>query len=210
MNPISSLSFYDSLNKLVVGILVVHLLIPSPSKVWDNPIFYIVAFVVGIFYQSLVRQSTLCLTNNLCMIRKAYKVFCVKHPEEIVLLKNEDDYLTAYYTVAKNGLLMNIPTLEALENFMRNMFFILIFYLVALLAQCPNVVSILKFLGCGCGIAIALALSILFTIKIWYCTQLKIHELVWEGSYYIKKIEKIEQEENEEDTNFDIAGDNNS
>lgn len=207
MNPISSLSFYDSLNKLVVGILVVHLLIPSPSKVWDNPIFYIVAFVVGIFYQSLVRQSTLCLTNNSRMIRKARKVFHKKHPKRITSLCNKDDYLTAYYTIAKNGLLMNIPTLEALENFMRNMFFILIFYLVALLAQCPNVVSILKFLGCECGIAIALALAILFTIKIWYCTQIKIHELVWEGNYYIKKFER---KENEEDTNFDIAGDNNS
>lgn len=207
MNPISSLSFYDSLNKLVVGILVVHLLIPSPSKAWDNPIFYIVAFVVGIFYQSLVRQSTLCLTNNSRMIRKARKVFHKKHPKRITSLCNKDDYLTAYYTIAKNGLLMNIPTLEALENFMRNMFFILIFYLVALLAQCPNVVSILKFLGCECGIAIALALSILFTIKIWYCTQIKIHELVWEGNYYIKK---FEHKENEEDTNFDIAGDNNS
>lgn len=185
MNTITGFTFYDSLNKLTVGTLLL-LLIGGMigEKAETNILFFVTAFIIGIFYQTIIKCLTPFLTNNLHMIKKAH---------ENVILKNKyitkDDYLEAYYNVVKNGFLMNIPTLEAHENFLRNIWLICLMYLIAVLADCcQSSISEIICQYSKCAIAMFLLLLIVFIPFVWYKIQMKIFELVWEGDYYAKRL----------------------
>ena len=195
MNTITGFTFYDSLNKLTVGTLLL-LLVGGMigEKAETNIMFFVTAFIIGIFYQTIIKCLTPFLTNNLHMIKKAH---------ENVILKNKyiykddyqkasydtDDYLEAYYNVVKNGFLMNIPTLEAHENFLRNIWLICLMYLIAVLADCcQSSISEIICQYSKCAIAMFLLLLIVFIPFVWYKIQMKIYELVWEGDCYAKKL----------------------
>lgn len=185
MNTITGFTFYDSLNKLTVGTLLL-LLVGGMigEKAETNILFFVTAFIIGIFYQTFIKDRTRFLTNNLHMIKKAH---------ENVILKNnyitKDDYLKAYYNVVKNGFLMNIPTLEAHENFLRNIWLICLLYLITVLADCcQSSISEIICQYSKCAIAMFLLLLIVFIPFVWYKIQIKIYELVWEGDYYAKKL----------------------
>lgn len=185
MNTITGFTFYDSLNKLTVGTLLL-LLVGGMigEKAETNILFFVTAFIIGIFYQTFIKNITRFLTNNLHMIKKAH---------ENVILKNnyitEDDYLEAYYNVVKNGFLMNIPTLDAHENFLRNIWLICLMYLIAVLADCcQSSISEIICQYSKCAIAMFLLLLIVFIPFVWYKIQMKIFELVWEGDYYAKRL----------------------
>lgn len=195
MNTITGFTFYDSLNKLTVGTLLL-LLVGGMigEKAETNILFFVTAFIIGIFYQTFIKGLTPFLTNNLHMIKKAH---------ENVILKNKyitkddyqkasydtDDYLKAYYNVVKNGFLMNIPTLEAHENFLRNIWLICLLYLITVLADCcQSSISEIICQYSKCAIAMFLLLLIVFIPFVWYKIQMKIFELVWEGDYYANKL----------------------
>ena len=184
MNTITGFTFYDSLNKLTVGTLLLLLLGGIiGEKAETNILFFVTAFIIGIFYQTFIKNITRFLTNNLPMIKKAH---------ENVILKNKyitkDDYLEAYYNVVKNGFLMNIPTLEAHENFLRNIWLICLMYLISVLADCcQSSISEIICQYSKCAIAMFLLLLIVFIPFVWYKIQMKIYELVWEGDCYAKK-----------------------
>ena len=108
MNTITGFTFYDSLNKLTVGTLLLLLLGGMiGEKAETNILFFVTAFIIGIFYQTIIKDRTRFLTNNFHMIKKAH---------ENVILKNKyiykddyqkasydtDDYLKAYYNVANH------------------------------------------------------------------------------------------------------------
>lgn len=185
MNTITGFTFYDSLNKLTVGTLLLLLVGGmTGEKAETNILFFVTAFIIGIFYQTIIKCLTPFLTNNLHMIKKAH---------ENVILKNKyitkDDYLEAYYNVVKNGFLMNIPTLEAHENFLRNIWLICLMYLIAVLADCcQSSISEIICQYSKCAIAMFLLLLIVFIPFVWYKIQMKIFELVWEGDYYAKRL----------------------
>lgn len=195
MNTITGFTFYDSLNKLTVGTLLLLLLGGMiGEKAETNILFFVTAFIIGIFYQTFIKDRTRFLTNNLHMIKKAH---------ENVILKNKyitkddyqkasydtDDYLKAYYNVVKNGFLMNIPTLEAHENFLRNIWLICLMYLIAVLADCcQSSISEIICQYSRCTIAMFLLILIVFIPFVWYKIQMKIYELVWEGDCYAKKL----------------------
>lgn len=184
MNTITGFTFYDSLNKLTVGTL---LLLLTGTRMGENAestiLFFVTAFIIGIFYQTIIKCITYFLTNNLHMIKKAH---------ENVILKNnyitEDDYLKAYYNVVKNGFLMNIPTLEAHENFLRNLWPICLMYLIAVLADCCQCFIGEIICQSKCATAMFLLLLIVFIPFVWYRIQMKIFELVWEGDYYAERL----------------------
>lgn len=184
METITGSSFYDSLNKLTVGTLLL-LLVGGMigEKAETNILFFVLAFGIGIFYQTIIKGLTPFLTNNLHMIKKAH---------ENVILKNnyitKDDYLKAYYNVVKNGFLMNIPTLEAHENFLRNLWLICLMYLIAILADCCQCFIGEIICQSKCAIAMFLLFLIVFIPFVWYRIQMKIFELVWEGDYYANKL----------------------
>ena len=185
MNTITGFTFYDSLNKLTVGTLLLLLVGGmTGEKAETNILFFVTAFIIGIFYQTIIKCLTPFLTNNLHMIKKAH---------ENVILKNKyitkGDYLEAYYNVVKNGFLMNIPTLEAHENFLRNIWLICLMYLIAVLADCcQSSISEIICQYSKCAIAMFLLLLIVFIPFVWYKIQMKIFELVWEGDYYAKRL----------------------
>lgn len=185
MNTITGFTFYDSLNKLTVGTLLLFLLGGMiGEKAETNILFFVTAFIIGVFYQTFIKNITRFLTNNLPMIKKAH---------ENVILKNKyitkDDYLKAYYNVVKNGFLMNIPTLEAHENFLRNIWLICLLYLITVLADCcQSSISEIICQYSKCAIAMFLLLLIVFIPFVWYKIQMKIYELVWEGDYYAKRL----------------------
>ena len=180
MNSISSISFYDSLNKLSIGIL---LILPN-TQCFNNPFFYIISFFTGCIFQQFIRILTKPLTLNSTMIKSASK----KYEKDWENKNIKETYLKAYYQIAKDGTLMNVPTLEALENFYKNTFFILLLYLVLFLANCPLIVELLSPFGNRCALSIYLIIAIFTDICMWYHTQFKIYELIWEGKYFNKLI----------------------
>ena len=101
----------------------------------------------------------------------------------------KEDYLKAYYKVAKAGILMNIPVLEAIENFIRNVFFLAILYIVALASNCQDIAKLLNGIGDSCHCVVALTIIVLLLPLIWYYVQNKIYELVWDGEHYLNEVE---------------------
>ena len=194
MSTITGFTFYDSLNKLTVGTLL--LLLAGGmigEKAETNILFFVTAFIIGIFYQTFIKDRTRFLTNNLHMIKKAHENVILKNKyitkdDYLKASYNKDDYLKAYYNVVKNGFLMNIPTLEAHENFLRNIWLICLMYLIAVLADCcQSSISEIICQYSKCAIAMFLLLLIVFIPFVWYKIQMKIYELVWEGDCYAKK-----------------------
>lgn len=172
MNTISGLSFYDSLNKMTIGTLVLLLVKDMPSE--DDGIsiflFIVAAFIIGCIFQMVVQFITgntllskgikigfktffahdyswlhkindlFNLTNNKTLIKEACNDLYGKDyiDETYKNIKNDNyisEYYLAYYRVAKNNILMNIPILEALENFMRNLIFFFTLYEMLLLGR---------------------------------------------------------------------------
>lgn len=195
MNTITGFTFYDSLNKLTVGTLLLLLLGGMiGEKAETNILFFVTAFIIGIFYQTIIKGLTPFLTNNLHMIKKAHENVKLKNKymtkdNYLKASYNKDDYLKAYYNVVKNGFLMNIPTLEAHENFLRNIWIICLLYLITVLADCcQSSISEIICQYSKCAIAMFLLLLIVFIPFIWYKIQMKIFELVWEGDYYAERL----------------------
>ena len=164
------------------------------EKAETNILFFVTAFIIGIFYQTIIKCLTPFLTNNLHMIKKAHENVILKNKyitkdDYLKASYNKDDYLKAYYNVVKNGFLMNIPTLEAHENFLRNIWLICLMYLIAVLADCcQSSISEIICQYSKCAIAMFLLLLIVFIPFVWYKIQMKIYELVWEGDCYAKKL----------------------
>lgn len=195
MNTITGFTFYDSLNKLTVGTLLLLLLGGMiGEKAETNILFFVTAFIIGIFYQTFIKDRTRFLTNNLHMIKKAHENVILKNKymtkdNYLKASYNKDDYLKAYYNVVKNGFLMNIPTLEAHENFLRNIWLICLLYLITILADCcQSSISEIICQYSKCAIAMFLLLLIVFIPFVWYKIQMKIYELVWEGDYYAERL----------------------
>lgn len=195
MNTITGFTFYDSLNKLTVGTLLLLLLGGMiGEKAETNILFFVSAFIIGIFYQTFIKDRTRFLTNNLHMIKKAHENVILKNKyitkdDYLKASYDTDDYLKAYYNVVKNGFLMNIPTLEAHENFLRNIWLICLMYLISVLADCcQSSISEIICQYSKCAIAMFLLLLIVFIPFVWYKIQMKIYELVWEGDCYAKKL----------------------
>ena len=186
MNTISGLSFYDSLNKLTVGCLILFPLVIDSVLAFNNPIAHVAAFLVGTIYQCSIQKYTKCLTNCIYMIRKQNK--WVKEERRKRITRSQ--YYEAYYKVAMAGILMNIPVLEATENFIRNIIFIAILYIVGFAAECPNFCSLLYGIGTPCRCAIVLTIIVFMLIPTWFSVQNKIFELIWEGEHYIEIINK--------------------
>lgn len=206
MNTITGFTFYDSLNKLTVGALLL-LLVGGMigEKAETNILFFVTAFIIGIFYQTFIKYITRFLTNNLHMIKKAHENVILKNKyiykdgfQKVSYNKDDyqkasydtDDYLKAYYNVVKNGFLMNIPTLETHENFLRNIWLICLLYLITVLADCcQSSISEIICQYSKWAIAMFLLLLIVFIPFVWYNIQMKIYELVWEGDYYAERLD---------------------
>lgn len=198
MSEITGVGFYESLNKFFVGFLILVLFVGLDLDLFINPLFLISAYIVGCIYQALVQVCTKSMLslqkNEIEEVRN--KVYKNKYKG----INIKDDYLKAYYKVAKAGLLMNIPVLEALENFMRNLIFIIPYYFTCFILKdhisfFEGVLLILRDfqkLSSFHKIELIVFLILAFwgVIILCYYYQQTIYRLVWEGNKYLDEIDK--------------------
>lgn len=188
-----SVGFYDSLNILSIGGLILFLTTQKiPTN--ENIFFFVIgAFLIGLIYHQLMECSIVKFIRNCPLIRKSTFQAVEKILNERPMPDSgEKSYLYAYYLVAKNNCLMNIPVLEAHIAFIRNMWIVLLFYLVALCSSCP-LVDRLKAVCIPCDIAIGITVLLIILPFVWYKLQSKVSYLVWEGAYFIKCIKENEK-----------------
>jgi len=145
----TSLTFYDFLNKIVIGFLLICLFggfeistakcccqtSPNVITIFE---FLIASFISGLIFSNLVKYITSSLTNNKVLLQRAKQhVICDTKIEirQIDDLSMIGDYYYYYYKLMKAGMLRNIPILEALESFVRQLYFVNILYVLNALVK---------------------------------------------------------------------------
>ncbi len=153
MTPLLGSSFYDSLNRLVIGFLLSLWLFAIPCfniSCIDGPIplgIYVVAcFITGLFFSLLIDKLAglnkcplhyVFYKNKLSSIRKICKKWDIPFPD----IKDDSKkplytYYTYYYTVQQGNLLGNIPALETLSAFLMNLSGVCIISTIISLSLC--------------------------------------------------------------------------
>lgn len=199
MNALSSkISFYDFLNILVTGFLLLNLFCDiTKSKNFDWIYLSISSFLVGLIYHQLLMECIIgkFIRNCKCIRLRTYAE--VRNTVGFPPMPNngKSAYLRAYYLVAKNNCLMNIPILEAHIAFVRNIWPILLLYLIALCVQCSPVKMLNELLG-SCSVAIGIFIFLFVLPIVWYKLQSKVSYLVWEGAYFLQSINQESHEKN--------------
>lgn len=189
----SKLSFYDFLNILVTGFLWLSLFYEPVGNGISWIYISVISFLIGLVYHQLMECTIGIIIRNCTRIRRSTYEAVEKVLNECPMPdSSEKSYLYAYYLVAKNNCLMNIPVLEAHIAFIRNMWIVLLFYLVALCSSCP-LVDRLKAVCIPCDIAIGITVLLIILPFVWYKLQSKVSYLVWEGAYFIKCIKENEK-----------------
>lgn len=154
MNGFVGSSFYDTINKLMIGFL---LLLPFlPIVRWNNvflithltnslrvPTLVILCWIIGLFFWAFMtyimlpflRNKWRCFAkyfsdNDIDLINDACNMVQAQigQPYHNVTL-TLPEYLAAYYVVTHNGLIGNVGRLESFSAFFRNFFFILIWWI---------------------------------------------------------------------------------
>lgn len=198
MNTLSGVSFYDSLNKLSIGALILASVYQWPNETQSTCIvsgmpnevfwmlFIIASFIVGIIVQTIVELLTDEDRNSPLLIREACKeeydrsLFCLTDKEI------KDKYYRAYYNVTRHNLLLNVPALEALERFTRTLCIVL--PVLVCLNLCTSISPFASILisVCPCRKSVVVLIIWVLIIVAQHRIQRKIHELIWEADYYIK------------------------
>lgn len=159
MNTIQGASFYDILNRLVIGILSTLWIFSIPKlhfmdwfdyKYLDETLYIIFCFFVGIIISTLVhyiaeQNCTLFRgvlytinENRISLIIQEYPEIknCIDMTENTL----RKDYIDMYLSVRKEGLIGNVPQMEALSAFLQNLTFISALYffggLIAIMVSC--------------------------------------------------------------------------
>ena len=186
-------SFYDALNKLIIGLLII---IPFysyfPDILTGISGLIVLSWLAGILFwimtesilSSVIQAIPFLRKNNMNWINKEYA--SITRSTGIKYSKNNpttqldslelNDYYTIYYEVQKKGLLGNIPIMESYSAFFTNMIFVCIWLITFLLAGCFPCESILGLHKC-CLILLLLALIIVLPY-FRKCIECKIYNSV--------------------------------
>lgn len=202
------LSLYDFLTMLSCGfmILLIFLNIFSCEYDWnDNMIItLILSYFIGLIYHRILEFirtvlshyetiekhsifGTIFISNYLPAIKNAKD----KPNGNEQTIFSEEEYYKAYYSIMDKPCYSNIKLLEAQEAFLRNITWIVVAYVVAILIyNCCNY--------CNCCTGEKYLLPFLINWFNWPCliivvivilfaryrTQMSIYKLVWEGYKY--------------------------
>ena len=149
MQNLGASSFYDSLNKLLIGFLILLPLLGNCQYFACNELAFlaIACWLVGIFFWAIrayilspVLNKIPCLSrNNIRQIKYTYikvskdkkRKYTFNDIEKDTIEYN--DYLAMYYSVQRQGLLGNIPVLESLSSFFLNFILVLIYWIILIL-----------------------------------------------------------------------------
>lgn len=185
-------SAYDSLSMVATGYLLLLLFVPELDLSEKTVLVFIACYVVGLVYHKIMECLLKRRRNPMCLLKKSYQEvdeeFNIK--ETIALTKK--DYYGAYYLLMKEQCLNNIPVLEGQEAFVRNIIPILVVYALQLCFCHSSLGNMFAHLwGTGYCLAGVLLVIVFALLCIWYSLKLKIHKLVWEGAYFLKRDEKV-------------------
>lgn len=183
MSIVNGLGFYESINKLIIGFLLLFLFVKPALESSQGVLFLILAYITGCIYQVIIRSLTKSWLNlRECEIAKAYKdIYKVEYSEKDI----KDLYLQSYYEITNAGLLLNIPINEALENFMRNLVPVMALYFGEIVFNCNNLTPFLNNSTID-AILVFLLLIVVFRLRFYY--QKEVYRLVWEAICYWDKI----------------------
>lgn len=149
MNPLQGITFYDSINRLVIGFLASLWIFFCPNifrRELDPAIvtatYLIACYILGLFFSLLVdRISTVkfsrCLgnifyKNDIIRIRRAAA------RKKVILTNSKDKsatdaYFEKYYAVQRAGLLGNVPAMETISAFLMNLAALCMLYMTGVL-----------------------------------------------------------------------------
>jgi hypothetical protein len=191
MNGIS-FSLYDALNKLIIGAIALSPLISIEEINWHPLSFTVAAFLCGLFLWLILALITEKLnflkscwlfgSNNLEIIERTFKKIKKIYSDYPPLFKNDRKkcYLGAYYRVQQAGLLGNIPTLEALSEFFKNLLIAILPIICCLI--CDKIPAENYCFAINWYVILGIiAMSVLGR----HYTETKIHYLVWEADYFL-------------------------
>lgn len=188
-----SVGLYDSLNIFSIGGLILFLITKKiPTN--ENIFFFVIgAFLIGLIYHQLL-ESTLgkILRNCRYIQERSYAKVSQMNGCEPMPHNTKRSYIEAYYIVAQNNCLMNITILEAHIAFIRNIWIILFFYMTAICSSCFSL-KMTDYSISQCNISVGITFLIVALPFVWYKLQSKVSYLVWEGAYFISKIQKDEK-----------------
>lgn len=208
MNDFGQLTLYDFLTMLIIGVLILapFCIFSCGLDFINTTVFLIASYIIGLCYHKILEwlQSRLRFRNMKCMIRKAFRVTCKEFPHASGLVKDMDKikgpYYREYYRLMMKGCLGNIPVLEAHVAFLRNLIPIVIMYIVMSMCDCSGVSGMIDCIfgdGSKCAVGAVLMIILILLPILWYCTQMKIHKLVWEGGYFISIIGNTQNQQSQ-------------
>ena len=137
MDITSGTSFYDTINKLLIGFL---LLLPwlgkyTPSGSYEFLLLAVGSYVVGIFFWGLVDGLICPFLNKI--FRRIIRLACLRNKLNKIIrccgckyniFNRRGRYYKAYYTVQEHGLLGAVNIMESFSAFFLNFIFVSIYW----------------------------------------------------------------------------------
>ena len=151
-------------------------------------LLFIASYIVGLLYHKLVELLFRCFRNNPCVIKKQWEKFKKEYEKDGGTFEKQEKtgnrykYYTAYYALMKNNMLNSIPVLEAQVAFLKNMVFLIPFYIITV---CCCGISFSGFSLPPCCLASILLIVLIGSVYAFISIQNKIYYLVWEGHRYL-------------------------
>lgn len=189
MNIPSQISLYDLLTMILPGFVILWIIGfcgLNPDIPLECAFVIILSYPVGMIYHRII-ETLFNRSKRIWEQRMLQDTWnnenskliegMEKRPREI----RKNDYNKAYYRIAQANCLMNIPTLEAQETFLRNSF-------VLMLISAGKVCCCYNNETWRCHVVILLLVLSITVVFIWCFTQRKIFSLVWEGDNYIQHL----------------------
>lgn len=149
MNPLQGITFYDSINRLVIGFLASLWIFFCPNLFeWKldpaiiTAIYVIACYISGLFFSLLVdRIATVklsCCLGNIFYKNDIIRIRRAAARKKVILksMKGQpaiDAYFERYYAVQRAGLLGNVPAMETISAFLMNLAALCILYMTVVL-----------------------------------------------------------------------------
>lgn len=193
---IQGMSFYDFIGKLIPGILLWSPWIISCHKNLEDSflaiiIIFVGFYLTGILWDFFINLIFKDLRLRKCMLIKAKSLF-FKHNEipkdelrSLTYKEIKKEYKRAYTIAQENNLLGSATVLEAQENFLKNIWFLIGYYIFIIIFF--NEYFTISFFYV---LLFCLILSLMCLPFMWYKTQIKIYEIIWEAEWYYNKLHK--------------------
>lgn len=224
------LSLYEMLTMLAIGVFcmpVLTYLLSAEIKI-SEPIFWVISYSIG-----LILHRALEFFRNIWSSKSTINYFSCPHFFQTIFSRNypqaikdfqydnehfNKDYYQKYYHVKNSSYASSISSLEAQEAFLRDLFWVEIIYLLAILfadvtnttgSQCGKCTfEILLQNKCSC--IATLGVVLMLTLLGRYITQRKIYELVQEIHYFCNNVNGVDENNSNNTTKENVKTDDKS